>query len=96
MTPASIRLPALFALLAILLCAQSAYSMGRVLGETKEQLKLQYELKVTDHGTGRVTAVLTLSDAGEGPGARVTLHFPNVRGAEGPAARELIEETHGG
>ncbi|HEX5776641.1 MAG TPA: PAS domain-containing sensor histidine kinase [Caulobacteraceae bacterium] len=44
-----------------------------------------------DHG-----GELTLADAAEGPGARVTLHFPNVRRAEAPAARELIEETHGG
>ena len=39
---------------------------------------------------------LTLADMADGPGARVTLHFPNVRRAEAPAARELIEETHGG
>ena len=44
-----------------------------------------------DHG-----GELTLADAREGRGARVTLHFPNVRRGEGPAAKELIEEAHGG
>ena len=45
-----------------------------------------------DHG-----GELTLSDARSGRGARVTLHFPNVRRAEppAPATPELIEETHG-
>ena len=45
-----------------------------------------------DHG-----GELTLSDARSGRGARVTLHFHNVRRAEppAPATPELIEETHG-
>jgi two-component system nitrogen regulation sensor histidine kinase NtrY len=42
-----------------------------------------------DHG-----GELTLADA-KGGGARVTLHFPNVGRADGPAPKELIEETHG-
>jgi two-component system nitrogen regulation sensor histidine kinase NtrY len=44
-----------------------------------------------DHG-----GELTLSDAQPGPGARVTLHFPNVRRVEAAAPEpELIEDTHG-
>ncbi|MGE5565570.1 MAG: ATP-binding protein [Parcubacteria group bacterium] len=42
-----------------------------------------------DHG-----GELTLADARSAKGARVTLHFPNVRRIEAPKP-ELIEETHG-
>src|SRR6187399_716605 len=38
--------------------------MGEILGETKEQLKLQYDVAVYDHGTGRVTITFTLEDEG--------------------------------
>ncbi len=46
-----------------------------------------------DHG-----GELTLSDAGRGKGARVTLHMPMARraGASEPQSNQLIEETHGG
>jgi hypothetical protein len=41
-----------------------AGAIGFILGETKEELKLEYELSVQDHGTGRVTLVFTLADEG--------------------------------
>jgi hypothetical protein len=44
--------------------ASIAWGMGEELGETKEQLKLKYDVSVTDHGTGRVTVVLTIADQG--------------------------------
>lgn len=57
------RLPAIvFA--AIILPASLAWALGERLGETKEQLKLKYDVSVKDHGTGRVTIVLTIADQG--------------------------------
>ena len=41
-----------------------AWAIGFELGETKEQLKLEYDVSTTDHGTGRVTVQLTLIDEG--------------------------------
>lgn len=49
---------------AILLAAGNAGAIGFVLSESKEELKLGYDVTVTDHGTGRVTVVLTLADEG--------------------------------
>lgn len=46
------------------LAGNSAYGIGFVLGETREQLKLDYTVAVTDHGTDRVTIVFTLADEG--------------------------------
>ena len=48
----------MLSLMAALLVANVAWSLGHELSETKEQLKLEYDLSVTDHGTGRVTLVL--------------------------------------
>ena len=44
--------------------AGRASAEGYILGETKEALKLDYEVAATDHETGRVTVVLTIADAG--------------------------------
>ena len=41
-----------------------ALGIGFIVGESKEELKLKYDVTVQDHGTGRVTAVLTLEDEG--------------------------------
>ena len=41
-----------------------AWAEGFELGETKQQLKLGYEVAVKDHGTGRVTITFTLADDG--------------------------------
>ena len=54
----------------VLLCAVAvwtpglAWGVGFILGETKDELKLEYDVSVQDHGTGRVTVVLTLADEG--------------------------------
>src|SRR5688572_17883158 len=52
------------ALAAALLAAGAAWALGFQLGETKEQLKLDYNVEVADHGTGRVTVTLTIADPG--------------------------------
>jgi hypothetical protein len=41
-----------------------AWALGFELGETKEQLKLKYDVSAADHGTGRVTVTLTIADEG--------------------------------
>lgn len=46
------------------LTAGVAWALGFKLGESKEQLGLDYEVLVTDHGTGRITVNLTISDQG--------------------------------
>ena len=59
----TLRLP-LMAMAAVVLAGGVAWGMGFMLGQTKEELKLEYEVSVVDHGTGRVTVVLTLVDEG--------------------------------
>jgi hypothetical protein len=51
-------------LAATLAAAQCAFGLGLELGESKEELKLKYDVSVTDHGTGRVTVILTIEDEG--------------------------------
>src|SRR5438067_432315 len=41
-----------------------AWPLGEGLSETKEQLKLDYVVAITDHHDGRVTITLTLGDEG--------------------------------
>jgi hypothetical protein len=54
------------------------WSMGVILGQTKEQLKLKYEVSVYDHGTGRVTVTIALADEGRlKPVRSVDLKFPS-------------------
>jgi hypothetical protein len=65
-----LRRPAAALLAAALLwTAGPARGEGYVLGESKEELKLKYEVAVEEHpaderGTSRVTVVLTLADEG--------------------------------
>jgi len=54
----------LAAALAVFATGDRAVAIGFVLGESKEELKLGYDVSVQDHGTGRVTVVLTLADEG--------------------------------
>jgi len=54
----------LVALAALTLSANRAWALGFELSETKEQLKLQYDVSATDHGTSRVTVNLTIADEG--------------------------------
>lgn len=54
-------------LAAILLAADGARAMDSVFvesDETKERLKLEYDVSVADHGTGRVTIVLAIANQG--------------------------------
>ncbi len=48
----------------VILTASVAHALGFRLAETKEQLKLDYQVEVTDHGTGRVTINVTIADEG--------------------------------
>jgi hypothetical protein len=52
------------ALVMMVLSANLAWALGLELGESKEQLKLKYDVAVVDHGTGRVTITLTIADEG--------------------------------
>ena len=54
----------LVATVVVVWTADRACGVGFVLGETKEDLKLKYDVSVTDHGTGRVTVVFTLANEG--------------------------------
>ncbi len=54
----------LMVLAALVLAAGAAWAMGFQLGETKEQLRLKYDVSSVDHGTGRVTVNLTIADEG--------------------------------
>ncbi len=47
-----------------LFVAAPARGMGFQLGQTKEQLKLAYDVSCVEHGTGRVTVNLTIADEG--------------------------------
>lgn len=42
----------------------NAWALGFELGESEEKLKLDYEVSVHDHGTGRVTIKFILTDEG--------------------------------
>jgi len=58
--------------------------LGFELGQTKEELKLQYDVAATDHGTGRVTLVFTLKDDGRlKPIRSVDLYVPSDEKHEG-------------
>ena len=64
------------------LMADRAWGLGEILGETKEQLKLQYDLVVHDHGNGRATVEFTLAEV-------KTLDAGSWRGAQFAGARIL-------
>lgn len=69
------------AIAALVLTANVAWAAGFELGETKEQLKLKYDVSVTDDGAGRVTLFLTIADEGRlKPLGSVDLHFPSKDG----------------
>lgn len=56
--------PALLGLAAVPLLASAALALGLQLSQTKEELKLAYEVAAVDHGTGRVSVTFTLGSAG--------------------------------
>jgi acylphosphatase len=66
--------------------------IGFILSETKEELKLKYDVLVEDHGTGRVTAVLTLADEGRlKPLDEVELAIPaQEKNADGSYGMDLV------
>ena len=67
------------ALVAHLSIATHASAIYEVFGEgSKEKLKLEYEVTVKDHGTGRVTIYLTIADEGRlTPLQSVDLYIPS-------------------
>jgi hypothetical protein len=68
-------------LVASVLAANSAWALGHGLGQTKEELKLDYEVVVKDHGTGRVSIELTIADLGRlGPLNSIQLVIPSKDG----------------
>ena len=50
--------------IALVATAARTWGIGFFLGQSKDELKLKYEVSATDHGTGRVTIVLTIEDEG--------------------------------
>jgi hypothetical protein len=48
----------------IVLAANLAWGLGFRLSETKEQLKLKYDVSLVDHGNDRVSVTLTILDQG--------------------------------
>ena len=75
----------LMALAAVVLTARVAGALGFQLSETKEQLRLKYDVSATDHGTGRVTVNVTLADEGRlKPLDSVDLYIPDPAGSGRP------------
>lgn len=48
----------------LVLSANSAWGLGEILGQTKEQLKLKYDVVVHDPNNGQVMVEFTLADEG--------------------------------
>jgi hypothetical protein len=64
------------------LAANLAWGLGFRLGQTKEQLKLDYDVSAVDHGTGRVTVNLMIADEGRlKPLSAVELVIPGQEGS---------------
>ncbi len=85
----TLRLPAMV-LAALLVTAGVAWALGFELGESKAELELDYAVEVTDHGTGRVTIVLTIADAGRlAPLTAVDLNIPNDETEDGSGYVDL-------
>src|SRR5689334_1502173 len=49
---------------AVVLLSNRAWGENAILGQTKEQLKLKYDVSVRDLGNGRVWVFFTITDAG--------------------------------
>lgn len=58
------RRTASIGLVALLVMPGLAWGMGEILGQSKEELKLKYDVSVYDNQKGRVTITLRISDAG--------------------------------
>ncbi len=87
------------ALLSTLLIPFQASALGFELGESKEELKLDYKVTAVDHGTGRVSITLLIADTGRlGPLDAVYLSIP-AEDESGRADLSLslaVEEVEGG
>lgn len=60
------------------------WALGFELGESKEELRLDYDVSVYDHDTSRVTVVFTLKDEGRlKPITSVDLYIPSDEKHEG-------------
>jgi hypothetical protein len=69
-------------LVALVLPASGTWAMGEILGETKEQLKLKYELTVSEPVNGQVGVVFILEDEGRmKPLSAVELGIPRQDGS---------------
>ena len=63
---------------ALAIPASCALALGLRLGESKDELKLKYDVSVYDHDTGRVTVKFTLEDEGRlKPITSIDLHIPS-------------------
>jgi hypothetical protein len=87
----------LLAIVAVVCTANRGWGIGFILAQTKEELKLQYDVTVTHHvyqnaPTGRVTIVLTLADEGRlAPLDEVELTVPGqVINADGGRWMDLV------
>ncbi len=89
MSVRKLRLPmTMFAVL--VLSTGAVWALGFELGETKEELQLDYDVSVVDHGTGRVTVTLTLADEGRlAPLSGVYLNIPNDETDDGSGPVDL-------
>jgi hypothetical protein len=73
---------------AIAIPASCALAMGLQLGESREELELQYDVSVYDHDTGRVTVEFELIDSGRlEPIASVDLHIPSSEEHDGGGSK---------
>jgi len=65
----------------IISAANAAWALGLQLGETKEQLKLDYQMFAVAHQSGRVSVSLTIADQGRlKPLSSVELVVPSQDG----------------
>ncbi|MCM2369212.1 hypothetical protein [Aporhodopirellula aestuarii] len=69
---------------ALAIPASFAMALGFQLGESREQLKLKYDISVYDHDTGRVTVKFTLEDEGRlKPITSIDFHIPSTEAHDG-------------
>lgn len=72
-------------ILAAFAFTSTSHALGFELGESKEELKLDYTVTVYDHQNDHVTVVFTLKDEGRmKPLFSVDLNVPNEKGSGSP------------
>ena len=65
----------------LIVSSRAAWALGFELGESKEELKLDYQVDAVEHGTGRVTVNVTIRDQGRlAPLSSVDLLIPDSAG----------------